>query len=242
MTTPTVRRVPLAVLAGATALLTVTACSQDSTGTSTPERPTSTSRADPANGIELLPADTIYAKATQANAQAGSFRERVNRTDTVSDLRLSATECTGTVDKKQHGRFEIVIKGSDIFARIDQTLAKELDHRVPAAQWLRGTRDNALLKALASYCHQEQFTHPGTASTPLTKKAIRETAGHRTVPLDLIAGGNTVTYLVSADGPAHLLAVDSSNNDEAGDITYSDFGKPVGAVTPTTDVVDIPSR
>ncbi|MFG2211007.1 hypothetical protein [Streptomyces sp. NPDC048638] len=242
MPSPTTRRLPLAALTCATALLTLTACnSTDSTDTAKPAEQTPTARADTANGIERLPAAEIYTKATRANAHAGSFRERMDRSDTRTDLRLSATECTGTVDKKQHGRFDIVIKGSDIFAKIDQTLAKELDHQVPASRWLHGTRDNALLKALASYCHQEQFTHPDTASTPLTKKAIRERDGRRAVPVELASGGNTVTYLVSADGTPHLLAVDSSNNAAVGDITYSDFGQPVEATKPTTDIVELPA-
>ncbi|WP_189968956.1 hypothetical protein [Streptomyces violascens] len=241
MNNSTARRLPLAALACTAVLLTLTACNNDSAGTSKSTEQAPMAPPAKANGIEELPAADIYNKAMRTNAEAGSFRERMDRSDAVTDLRLSATECTGTVDKKQRGSFEIVVKGSDIFAKLDQTLAKELDNQVPDAQWIHGTRDNALMKALASYCHQEQFTHPYTASTTMTKKAIRETGGHRAVPVELVSGGKPMTYLVSADGTSNLLSVDSSDNTEAGDITYSDFGKPVGATTPT-NVVEAPSH
>ncbi|MFF9436432.1 hypothetical protein ACF1BP_22160 [Streptomyces sp. NPDC014735] len=234
MNTAAARRLPLAALACTAVVLTMTACNNDSADTSKPAKQTSTAPAAKANGVEKLPAAEIYNKAMRANAEAGSFRERMDRADAVTDLRLSATECTGTVDKKELGSFDIVIKGSDTFAKVDQTLAKELDNKVPATKWIHGTRDNSLMKALASYCHQEQFTDPDTSSTPMTKKAIRDSGGHRAVPVELASGGRTLTYLVSADGTSNLLAVDSSDNTAEGDITYSDFGSPSAPRSPPT--------
>ncbi|MFB8401192.1 hypothetical protein [Streptomyces sp. NPDC055912] len=241
-------RVPFAALACTAALIVVTACDNASTtraksGETKQDRSQNRSAAQkPTNGIGKAPGREIYDKATLANAAAGSFRERMDRSDTTTDLRLSATECAGTVDKKDHGSFEIRVRGNDVWASIDTTLAEELGNRVPAKQWVHGARDHPLMNALASYCHMEQLTHPDTARTAPDKGALTERDGRQAIPLRMTTGATTLTYLVAATGTPHLLAVDSSDHAEAGAITYSDFGRPVGARTPTADVLEVQGR
>ncbi|MBO0517849.1 hypothetical protein J0695_39840, partial [Streptomyces beijiangensis] len=65
------------------------------------------------NSIEKLAADAIYNTATRANAEAGSLRERMARPGITSDLRLSPTECAGTVTRSAEGSYEIIRKGAD---------------------------------------------------------------------------------------------------------------------------------
>jgi hypothetical protein len=210
-------RLPLAALACAAALVTLTACNDTTNGAAPDKAAKPASSADTApqakaNGIEKLTAGAIYTKAKQANADAKSFHERLERSDTKTDLRLSATECTGTVDKRDHGSYEIIVKDSDIWAKLDSQLAKELENRVPAGKWIHGTRSHPLMKALASYCHHEQITHPDTASTTMTKGPVKEVDGQPVVPVKISANGRSVTYFVATTGTPNLLSVDSSDN------------------------------
>ncbi len=236
-------------LACAAALVSLTACENDTNGVesasdSTPSKSAEASPAAEPNGIEKLSAREIYNAGRKANADVGSFHEKMTRGDAKSDLLLSATECVGTVEMPE-GNFEIIRKGNDIWVKPDSTLVKrlnsELSPPLSANTWIHGTPSNPLMKGFASWCHHEQFTDPDTldADTKVTKGKVTTVDGQQAVPVVMAAKGESVTWYVATTGKSYYLKQDSTRDDMA-DVVFSDFGKPVGAQAPSGSVEEAP--
>lgn len=238
-------------LACAAALVSLTACNSDSDAAdsaagSPPSKAVNASPAAKANGIEKLSVKEIYNTAMKTNAEAGSFHEKMEREGAKSDLRLSATECVGTVGISEKGSFQIVRKGNDIWAKPDATFAKGInselgDNALSTEKWSHGTPSNALMAKLASWCHPEQFTAPDTldADTKATKGKVTVVDGQQVVPLVLAGKGDSVTWYVATTGKPYFVKQDSTRDDMQ-DLTEFDFGTSVGAKAPTGAVVAAP--
>lgn len=246
-----VRRVAAALFCVA-ALASLAACNGNSDDAdsgaagSTPSKAVSASPAAKSNEIDKLSAKEIYDTAMKTNAAAGSFHERMERDGTKSDLRLSATECVGTVEISGKGSFEIIRKGSDIWAKPDSSFAKGLNSALgetafSAEKWTHGTSGNELMAKLASWCHQEQFTTPDTldAAGKATKGKVTTVDGQQAVPVVLAEKGESVTWYVAATGKPYFIKQDSTRDDMQ-NLTDSDFGTPVGAKVPSGAVVAAP--
>ncbi|MEU9169963.1 hypothetical protein AB0D34_19495 [Streptomyces sp. NPDC048420] len=233
------------------ALVSLTACNSDSDAAesaagSTPSTVGSASPAAEPNGIEKLSAKEIYDTGMKANAAAGSFHEKMEREGTKSDLRLSATECAGTVELSGKGSFEIIRKGKDIWAKPDSTFAKGMNSAIgetalSADKWVHGTSSNALMAKLASWCHSEQITAPDTldADTKATKGKVSTVDGQQAVAVVLAEKGESVTWYVATTGKPYFIKQDSTRSDMQ-DLADSDFGTSVGAKAPTGAVVAAP--
>ncbi|MGG2459055.1 hypothetical protein ACO0M4_04365 [Streptomyces sp. RGM 3693] len=248
-----VRRVTLAVTCVA-AITSLAACGPDNAGkaagnasgpasSSAPGASTG-SQAKP-NGIEKQSGKEIYLKATQANADAKSFREQATSSKQKTDLKLSATECVGTVNKLQQGSFEIIRKDNDIWVKADAQFsagAKAHGGAIPSDKWLHGTPSNLLMKALGTYCHQEQFTKPSKGPGDLTLGKSTTVNGVSVVPASMKVGDKGVTYYVANTGTPNLIKREVTGRDDLPTISYSDFGKPVGASAPTGEIVEAPSH
>ncbi|MFC0602218.1 hypothetical protein [Streptomyces palmae] len=195
------------------------------------------------NGVDKLAAKEIYDKGMQANADAGSFREQMQRSDAKSDLRLSATECVGKVDLLQHGSFEVIRKDSDIWGKVDAAFAawaKENGEVVPADKWMHGGPENTVMKALSSYCHHEQFTKPDTADVEMTKGPVTRVGGASVVPITQKEAGKSRTYYVATTGTPNVVKEDSTTGGQAPDLVFSEFGVAVGAKAPAGPIVEAP--
>lgn len=171
----------------------------------------------------------------KTNAQAGSFHEKMEREGTKSDLRLSATECFGTVEISGKGSFEVIRKGNDVWAKPDSTFAEGMNSALGKTafstdKWTHGTPSNALMAKLASWCHQEQFTAPDTldAGSKVTKGKVTTVDGQSAVPVVLSGKGESVTWYVATTGKPYFIKQDSTREDMQ-DLTDSDFGTAVGA-------------
>lgn len=198
------------------------------------------------NGVEKLSAKEIYSKATQANADAGSFRQRATSEASKTDLLVSATECVGTVEKPELGSWEIIRKGDDAWAKVDAKVAswaKANGAEIPVGKWMHGTPTQPMLKNFISYCHPEQFTAPDKASSNPVKGQVVDLDGTSVVPIvNKVDASNSITYYVAATGPSNLLKREiKGGDDNAQNIVFSDFGKPVGAKAPSGEVVKAPS-
>ncbi|GLP71624.1 hypothetical protein TUSST3_82430 [Streptomyces sp. TUS-ST3] len=235
----------------AIALVSLTACTGDSGAAKSAAGPTPSqaAKASPAaepNGIEKLSAKEIYDTGMKTNAEAGSFREKMERNDTTSDLRLSATECAGAVEISEKGSFEIIRKGNDIWAKPDTTFAEGMNSALgkqafSSDKWTHGTPNNALMAKLASWCHQEQFTAPDTldAGSKATKGKVTTVNGQPAVAVVLAEKGESVTWYVATTGKPHFIKQDSTRDDMQ-DLTDSDFGTSVGAKAPSGAVLSAP--
>jgi hypothetical protein len=238
-----------AALACAVALVSLTACNGDtdaaqSAGGSTPSKAAKASPAAEPNGIEKLSAKEIYDTGMKTNAESGSFHEKMEREGSESDLRLSATECVGTVDISEKGSFEIIRKSNDIWAKPDSTFAKGMnsalgENAFSTEKWTHGTSSNALMAKLASWCHQEQLSAPDTldAGSKATKGKVATVDGQQAVPIVLTEKGESVTWYVATTGKPYFIKQDSSRDDMQ-DLTDSDFGRSVGAKAPSGAVVE----
>ncbi|MFF0018126.1 hypothetical protein [Streptomyces sp. NPDC005374] len=245
-----VRRVAVAV-ACATALVSLTACNSDSNAAdsaagSTPSKAADAIPAAKPNGIDKLSVKEIYNTAMKTNAAAGSFHEKMERADAKTDLRVSATECVGTVEISEKGSFEIIRKGSDVWAKPDSTFAEGMNAALgkttlSTEKWIHGTPANALMAKLASWCHPEQFTAPDTLDTgsKATKGKVTTVDGQQAVELVLAEKGESVTWYVATTGKPYFIKQDSTRDDMQ-DLTDADFGTPVGAKAPSGTVVAAP--
>ncbi|MBT2415597.1 hypothetical protein J7I94_34570 [Streptomyces sp. ISL-12] len=165
-----------------------------------------------------------------------------------SDLKVSATECVGTVQTKDKGSLETVIKGDDVWA-LDSGLADGFDaeigsDRLFADAWPHGTEDNALMKSLASWCHREQFTEPDTlggTDSEVTEGKVTTVDGRQAVPLVTTANGESVTWYAATTGEPLLVRQDSTRDDMPEGV-FSGFGTTVGAAKPSGTVQEAPEE
>jgi hypothetical protein len=249
---PSARHAAVA-LTCAVALVSLTACNDDSDAAksaaagSTPSKGADASPAAKANGIDKLSAKEIYDTGMKTNAEAGSFHEKMEREGSTSDLRLSATECVGTVEVSEKGSFEIIRKGNDIWAKPDSTFAKGLnsalgENAFSTEKWTHGKSSNALMAKIASWCHQEQLRTPDTldADSKAVKGKVTTVDGQRAVPVVLTEKGQSVTWYVATTGKPYFIKQDSTRDDMI-DLTDSDFGGSVGAKAPSGAVVEAPA-
>ncbi|MEB8339410.1 hypothetical protein [Streptomyces endophyticus] len=249
----TARRAATA-LACAAALVSLTACGGGSDKAADADSKPSSATDKPAkadakpNGVDKLTAVELRAKGTETKAAAGSVREVMSRSDAKSDLRVSATECTGTVDLKDMGTFDVVRKGNDVWGKVDSTFStwakKNGAGTIKADQWMHGSPTAALTKVLVSYCHGEQFGEPEKNSLKLTKGSAAEVAGQpvATVVAKGADPSRQATFSVATTGKPYLLQQETpySNGTGMATITWSDFGTPVGAKAPTGKIVTAP--
>lgn len=246
-----VRRATAAVLC-TIAFTSLTSCNSDSDAAksaagSTPSAAAKATPAAKSNGVEKLTVKQIYDTAMKTNATSGSFREVMQRAGTKSDLRLSATECVGTVEISEKGSYELIRKGDDIWTKPDSTFAEGMNSALgekafSTEKWTHGKSGNALMAKLAGWCHQEQFTAPDTldAGSKASKGQVTTVDGQQAVPLVLKEKGDSVTWYVAAIGEPYLIKQDSTRSDMQ-DLTDSDFGTPVGVKAPTGVVVEAPA-
>jgi hypothetical protein len=231
----------------AVALGSLTACNNgsDTAKSAAGSTPSSAAKASPAaepNGVEKLSVKEIYNTGMKTNAEAGSFRA-----GNKSNLRLSATECVGTVELPEKGAFEIIRKGNDIWVKPDSTFAKGMnsalgDNAFSTEKWTHGTPSNVLMAKLASWCHQEQFSAPDTlaAGSKATKGKVTTVDGRQAVPVVLAEKGESVTWYVATTGKPYFIK-QVSTRDDMQDLTDSDFGGAVGAKAPSGAVVEAPA-
>ncbi|WP_326581779.1 hypothetical protein OIE69_44135 (plasmid) [Actinacidiphila glaucinigra] len=241
-------RITVASLACAGVLMLLPGCrdalsQRPSTGAVKPAADVPASNTKATRVEKLKPAD-IYGRATKANAEASSLRERMIRKESAYDLRISATECAGTVDMRGEGSYRIVKKGDDVWALPDENFLRVFAaNGIETAEgtWLHGPADNRFMADLASFCNSKQFTYPETATTPMTKGKITKINGQEAIPVTGSVDTRSRTYFIATTGAPHLLAMKSRGNVAVGDITYSDFGTPVNATKPRGVIVEAPA-
>ncbi|MFJ9752964.1 hypothetical protein [Streptomyces chartreusis] len=249
-----VRRTAVALTCAAT-LLPLTSCndhtsSRDLDRSSPPTAGKATVQpTSDRNGIEDLTAQQIYDKSRAVNAAAGSYREQMIRIEAKTNLLVSATECSGTVEMAGQGKYEVVVQGRDIWARMDAGLAKTASEQggvtVPEDTWLHGMPDRPLMAMVAGECRMDRFAEPDTASAKLAAQLTKGkiTAlndGQQVVPISIKANGTTITWYTATTGKPHYVRQDAARSDMV-DVTYSDFGTPVNATTPTGTVEEAPA-
>ncbi|GAA4781909.1 hypothetical protein [Streptomyces ziwulingensis] len=243
---------PATALACAAALASLTACAGGDTNSASAQsssatRPAAAPSGAQPNGIERKTAAEVYNLSHAANAEAGSSRQQMSRSDAESDLRVSATECAGTVSLRDTGSYDLVLKKDEAWVQPDASFAKWMNEAtgeelLTAGTWYHATLENRFISSLASYCHTDQFTSPDTLDddTTATKGPVTTLDGRRVVPVTLTGNGETVTWYAAATGePFHVAQV--SSREDMADVTYSDFGTPVKATAPSGSVQEAPT-
>lgn len=254
-------RCTAAALVTAAALISLAACGDDTTteaesvGSAPSQSAASPSAAKP-NGIEKKSVEYIYAESRKTNAAAGSWREQMSREGASTDLRISATECVGTVKLDQGGRkgsFEIIRKGDDAWAKPDAELAETVNadygsgSKLPAdgETWFHGAPTGSFMKPLVSWCHHEQITDPDVldGDSRVSKGTVTEVGGQQVVPIVMEGtgkgAGDTVTWYTATTDEPYLLKMESSQEDMT-DITFSEFGTAVNAKAPEGTIEEAP--
>ncbi|WP_327591543.1 hypothetical protein [Streptomyces chartreusis] len=241
-----------ATLASAAALVALSACTDGSgTGTGSPSPSAAgkpTTLTGDSNEMAWLTPQQIYDKSRAANARAGSYRERMTRADANTNLLLSASECSGTVELTGLGTFDVIMKNRDIWAKLDQALSKWASEQgavtVPAEAWLHGTPEHPLMGKLASWCQTDKVSKPDTVSAKPSAQLMRGDIttledGRQAIPVTVETSSTSVTWYAATIGTPYLLRQDAAR---AGmeDITYSDFGTPVNATAPPGNVEEAP--
>ncbi|MFF0736037.1 hypothetical protein ACFYVK_31005 [Streptomyces chartreusis] len=173
----------------------------------------------------------------------------MTREDAQTNLLLSATECSGTIDITGQGTIAIIMKGRDVWAKPDSAIAAWASEQggvtIPARTWLHGTPDHPLMGRLASWCHTDKVGEPDKAGAKLAAQLRKGDVttlddGRQAVPVSIEADGNKVTWYAAATGTPFYLRQDATRGDME-DLAYSDFGAPVNAKPPEGTVAEAPA-
>ncbi|MFE5486912.1 hypothetical protein [Streptomyces sp. NPDC056527] len=161
-------------------------------------------------------------------------------------------KCAGTLTVGTTGTAELIkADDKDVYLRFDEAFLKEQAKGESAevqkavlkelkGRWVKtpvtdpDAKDSLELcdlKALLGDFEQGiNFAVKGGETTVGGKKALMVTEK---------SGGETTTVYVATEGEPHILKIVSAGGEEPGTITFSGYGKPVGAKVPATkDVLD----
>jgi hypothetical protein len=213
------------------------------------------SQQDP-NNIEDLPPQEIAEEAIDATKGADSLRIKGSGRSDQDKIRIDLAvdkqgECTGTLGI-DGGTLRLIkiediiyVNGDDAFwtrtAEEEGVDAQELINLIDG-RWLKvppgadGAGDAAELCDIDALV-QEFETY---ASDGGSKGGETEVDGQPAITLTREEdGATTITYVATEDEP-YILRVVTQGGDEPGDLTLTDYDKPVSATAPSSeDVVDV---
>ncbi|WP_455357336.1 hypothetical protein [Streptomyces sp. SYSU K217416] len=216
------------------------------------------------NGVEDLPAAEIAEKGVDATKGADSLRikggirsdEDGTRTDTRVDLALNKKgDCEGTVGI-DGATAEIVKSGKATYLKGDSAFWKEAAAQDDGSDGAAGDMLAELLKGrwlkvpagaegtgdLAEVCDLDSLLKNMDADDTdgVTKGKAAEVDGKPAITLTEKEDGGTTTVYVATEDEPYILKVTKAGGDEPGEMTLTDYNKPVKPKAPPADeVVDL---
>lgn len=193
----------------------------------------------------LLDTESVHLRLTDRGADA-----RTSRTQPTSmDLALDQDgNCAGSMRMGAGGgSVEIIKRGTQVWMKPDTAFWKA---QVPGGQgdavaelfkdrYIHGSTNDALLGGLAGTCDltsfQKDITSDSSDAARLTKGAQTKVDGTDVIPLKGTSEGKRVVLYVTSDTPHRLLRATQRGGGTDLTLSFSDYGKPVPAKTPSPD-------
>ncbi|WP_328970100.1 hypothetical protein [Streptomyces sp. NBC_00239] len=248
-----------AVIGGLTACSSSGTAESDAkpgTGPTTAKPAEPAKSADPADPFADLSGPEIHEKAYAATKAANSLRltgqVRTDGKDIRMDLALNVKgECAGTVTLGTMGTAEIVKSSDFIYYKGDAELYRSQTKGRPKQQvdamvamladrWLKMRAGSPQAKQSSQMCDLDKLLQSFGKSSPVARRGGPATVGGQpalTVTAPAKDGG-LETYYVATKGAPYLLRA-TKGGKEPGDLTFSDYEKPVDVTPPADkDVID----
>ncbi|KUJ66737.1 hypothetical protein ACZ90_33970 [Streptomyces albus subsp. albus] len=144
------------------------------------------------------------------------------------------------------GTVKLIKKGDTAYMKYDAAFWKaqgkdgEDAAKVIGDRWTKTKASGSDAKALTEACDSDQLLAEAATGPNAARKGRTTTVdGRPAIILTEQDGDATYTMYVATEGKPYFLKVEQKGGKDPGTITFSDFDKPVGAVAPKGDVVDL---
>jgi hypothetical protein len=211
----------------------------------------------PAEPFAELSGPEIHERAYEATKRAESLRiagrVRSDGKEMEMDIALNLKgECEGTVVLGGGGRAEIVKSTAYLYYKADEALYRSQSKNMPRRQvdavvasladrWLKMRADSPEARQSAGMCDLGKLLGSFGSSSPVARKGrLSQVGGQEAMTVTApSADGGTETYYVATDGKPYLLRAAKTGGTEPGDVTFSEYDRPVDVSPPADkDVVD----
>ncbi|MBZ3908624.1 MULTISPECIES: hypothetical protein [Streptomyces] len=200
----------------------------------------------------------IADKAVKATAEADSLRMKGEMQDESAggtvrmDMAMNKKgDCAGTLSMNGEGEAELIKVGDTLYMKYDEAFLRaqskdsskeEADMVVDmlAGKWTKTSAKAADSKDIAGFCDLDTVLADfEDVNSDATRGKTTETGGTPAIVLDEKDGKDRYTLYVATEGKPYLLRVVSKSAKEPGDLTFTDFDKPVPAEAPKGKVIDL---
>ncbi|BBC33771.1 putative lipoprotein [Streptomyces graminofaciens] len=200
----------------------------------------------------------IADKAVKATSNATSLRMKGEIQDDSAggkveiDMAMNKKgDCAGTMSIGGQGKAELIKSGDTIYMKYDEAFLRaqskdsskeETDMVVDmlAGKWTKTSATAEDSKDIASFCDLDTVLSDVEDTNSDAERGKTTTVdGTSAITLTERDGKDRYTLYVATEGKPYLLRVVSKSADEPGDITFTDYEKPVPAEAPKGDVLDL---
>lgn len=244
------RRTALAALCiAAAATVTLTACGTENSGTGAASKPKG-----PFAG---LTGGEIAERAIDATKSATSLRMKGEVPDEESgntikmDIALNKKgDCAGTMTMDGGGT-EMVKTGDTVYMKFDEAFLRAQSEGsskdetqavvdMMADKWVKTAATGADAKDIAGFCDLDTvLAEFGDERSNAERGDTTKADGTPAITIEEKDGKDRYTAYVATEGKPYLLRILSKSAKDPGDVTFSDFNKPVPAKAPKGKVLDL---
>ncbi len=200
----------------------------------------------------------IAERAVKATRAATSLRIKGEVPDEESggtvrlDMALDTKgNCAGTVSIKGEGQAELIKTGDTLYMKLDEALVRsqaqggdgmETDMVVEmlAGKWTKTSTNGADMEELTASCDLGKLLDEfDDVSSNARRGDTTEVGGAPALVLNERDGKDRNTVYVATEGEPYLLRVAVQSDKNPGDVTFTDYNKPVPVEAPKGEVLDL---
>lgn len=213
---------------------------------------------EPKGPFAGLTGGEIADKAVKTTSDADSLRMKGEVQDKSAggkvqlDMAMNKKgDCAGTLSMDGEGEAELIKVGDTIYMKYDEAFVRaqskdsskeEADMVVDmlAGKWTKTSATAEDSKDMASFCDLDTVLADfEDVNSDATRGKTTELDGTPAIVLNEKDGKDRYTLYVATKGEPYLLRVVSKSSDEPGDLTFTDYNKPVPAEAPEGKVIDL---
>ncbi|GAA2266890.1 lipoprotein [Streptomyces ruber] len=199
----------------------------------------------------------ITERALDATKGASSLRIKGEAPDEESggtirmDLALNTKgDCAGTISMNGEGKAEIIRTGDTVYVKLDEAFLRaqgqgegqmETDMVVEmlAGKWTKTSASGPDSEEMTGFCDLGAMLDEFDGGTDAQRGGVTEVDGTPAITLEQTDGKDEATAYVATEGKPYILRVVSKTPGDAGDITFTDYDKPVPTAAPRGEVLDL---
>lgn len=193
-------------------------------------------------------------KATR-NADSLRMKGEIEDDETGDTVRFDMAldkkgNCAGNL-RMGGGKAEIIKTGGTIYMKYDEAFLRSQDEDpsstesdpavdLLADKWTKTSADGDINDEFNSFCDLESALEDfDNANSKAERGGTTTVDGAPAITLQEKKGKNLYTLYVATEGKPHLLRVVNKSADAPGDLTFSDYDKPVPAEAPKGKILDL---